>query len=188
MTQRFTLGVLSVLLGVALLLTGLPTTRVSADTTKTPVVKVTKAAKCDDAEVTAIAARLAQVLNAPSQDIMKWHCEKHQGFGEIKMAYLLAKIAKNPMTVEQIFAFRTQHKGWGQIFKLAGVKPQDFYRSLAKTDRSLKAASDKEKAETAAKANTDKAGKDQANKDKKGGKGNSDKLVATATVTPTSTP
>ncbi len=188
MSQRLTLAALSILLVLALLLAGLPTTRVSANVAKTPSAKATKAAKCDDTAATTNAARLAQVLNVPSQDIMQWHCQQRRGFGEIKMAYLVAKTAKNPLTVEQIFALRAQHKGWGQIFKLAGVKPQDFYRSLSKVDKAIKEQSEKEKnkkGNKAGKDNKNKGGKGQSNKD---GKDNQDKTDALATATPTSIP
>jgi hypothetical protein len=70
-----------------------------------------------------VAKQLAVSLGVSYTEIMKWHCEG-MGFGEIARAYVIAKNGK--LTVDQIFAMRKDHKGWGQIIKAAGLKAKDI--------------------------------------------------------------
>jgi hypothetical protein len=70
-----------------------------------------------------VATQLATSLGVSYTEIMKWHCEGN-GFGEIARAYVIAKSGK--LTVDQIFAMRKDHKGWGQIIKAAGLKAKDI--------------------------------------------------------------
>lgn len=70
-----------------------------------------------------VATQLATSLGISYTEIMKWHCDGI-GFGEIARAYLIAKNSK--LSIDQIFALRKSHKGWGQIIKAAGLNAKDI--------------------------------------------------------------
>ena len=90
---------------------------------------------CDAALKSKVTLRLAQAFKVPAQDIADWRCKQHKGFGEITMAYALAKLTQTgghtPLKVADIFAQRADHVGWGKIIKEAGFSMKDFRRALA---------------------------------------------------------
>lgn len=79
--------------------------------TATPSAEPT-ANQCTGAEPHPTGLTLAQRYGVPYEEIMFWFCQ-HYGFGEIDLAYSLARQVNIP--VEQVFAMRASGLGWGQI-------------------------------------------------------------------------
>lgn len=67
-----------------------------------------------------VAGRIAQEYGVSSDDILKWFCEDNMGFGEIELAYAIARQTGSP--VDAIFAQRLGGEGWGNIKKDNGVQ------------------------------------------------------------------
>jgi hypothetical protein len=157
MLKRYILAGLTFALIAALLMTG-------AGSVPTYAQGSAPATADNCADSTNRADQLAQVLGVPAQQILDWHCVQHKGYGEIRNAYLLAKLTAGTakaLTVEQIFSMRAEHQGWGQIIKASGISNKDFRKAMVKF---LKDASNQG-------GNKGKAGK-QDDKDDKGDKGN----------------
>jgi hypothetical protein len=90
---------------------------------------------CDPQVPNPVALRIAKALDVSVQEIMGWHCKKY-GFGEIRKAYVLARLTsasagKLPaLTVDKIFAMRTDGQGWGQIVKSAGLSMRELNQAI----------------------------------------------------------
>ncbi|MBE0695848.1 MAG: FecR domain-containing protein [Anaerolineaceae bacterium] len=71
--------------------------------------------QCTGANPHPTGMKLAQRYGVSYDEIMKWFCDYHYGFGEIDLAYSLSRQYGKP--VEEIFAMRASGMGWGNIKK-----------------------------------------------------------------------
>lgn len=69
--------------------------------------------------------RLARMFDVTYDEVMTAFCEEGYGFGEIMIAYLLARAAEGD--VADIFALRQQGLGWGRIIQETGVHPREAF-------------------------------------------------------------
>jgi hypothetical protein len=85
---------------------------------------------CRDSEARHPAgARLARMFDVTYDEVMTAFCEEGYGFGEIMIAYLLARAVEGD--VADIFALRQQGLGWGQIMQETGVHPREAFAGRA---------------------------------------------------------
>jgi hypothetical protein len=71
--------------------------------------------QCTGANPHPTGMKLAQRYGVSYEEIMKWFCDYHYGFGEIDLAYSMSRQYGKP--VEEIFAMRASGMGWGNIKK-----------------------------------------------------------------------
>ncbi len=79
--------------------------------------------QCTGANPQPTGMKLAQRYGVSYEEIMKWFCEYHYGFGEIDLAYSLSRESGKP--VEEIFAMRASGAGWGAIKKALASSTDD---------------------------------------------------------------
>ena len=97
-------------------ITGTVTATPTLTPTVTGTIEVTPTDEtaCVGADPQPTGMKLAQLYGVPYEEIMGWFC-KHYGFGEIDLAYTLARTSGK--TVEEVFAMREAGMGWGNIKK-----------------------------------------------------------------------
>ncbi|HWQ04742.1 MAG TPA: DUF5666 domain-containing protein [Longilinea sp.] len=94
--------------------TATATATVTPTVTGTIEVTPTDETACVGADPQPTGMKLAQLYGVPYEEIMGWFC-KHYGFGEIDLAYTLARASDK--TVAEVFAMREAGMGWGNIKK-----------------------------------------------------------------------
>jgi hypothetical protein len=99
--------------------TATPTPTLTPTITNTPLpTKVTS--RCDNKVSNPEAVKLGQKWGVTTEEIMGWFCQGF-GFGEIDLAYSLAKEAN--VSVDEVFNLRKSGLGWGEIKQQLSSKP-----------------------------------------------------------------